>query len=191
MTDPTATDQQIQDMIDANLAIDPTDQNETNLKTINDIYLNNFAQGIYTLSDDDLAAITAIAQQCYVTGGPSVFQARSMYWIATGTTDLAFQDECVANTGSFRTRNPISNTSIYTFKVYPNPIGNDGQAHITSPDNGVMTLYDLQGQVVDRQPLVTGSDNIISIKNTTSSLLIYEVILADGKTIKGKLSNHN
>ena len=188
MTDPSKSDQQISDMITANLALDATDQNQSNYKLLNDIYLNYFAGQYSDLPADILATLTAIAQQCYVSGGASVFQARSMYWIATGSSDLSYTDDCIATTGSFRTKAPDTNllAANTSFKVYPNPIAKDGSFTILSPASGELHIYDLLGRIVSEQDLVKGN-NTIFVKST-ESMLIYVVALSGGATYKGKLA---
>ena len=157
----------------------------TNCK--NDLYLNNFAQGIYTLSDDDLAALTAVAQQCYVTGGPSVFQARSMYWIATNSSDFAFQDNCLANTGNQRMKAPDTTflVDIYTFKVFPNPLSGQSDINITSSEEGVISFSNLMGQVISIGNLVKG-DNRFDL-TSKGNIIFYQAQLSNGNLEKGKI----
>ena len=152
------------------------------MKLINDIYLRNFSAGYYDLYDDDLTSLLAVAQQCYVTGGPSVFEARSMYWIATGTSDLAFQDDCISTTGEFRTINPLPSKA---FKIYPNPVSGQGYINIESSKQGTIIFSNLMGQVINSVPISDGT-NSIQI-GVSDNIVFYELRFADGSVKNGKI----
>ena len=191
MIDPSASDQQIDDWIAQNLAINTTDQNEANLQVLNDLYLNYFAKGYsYDMTDDDLATLQSIAQQCYVVGGPSVLDARSLYWFVTNTADLQFQDDCIASTGYFKTKNPASIvlSANNKFKVYPSPVSSGSDIHIESGYNGIITFYNVLGQSIYSTNFVEG-DNIINREslNTNEGMLMYKSWGNDGTTKEGKL----
>jgi hypothetical protein len=84
-----------------------------------------------------------------------------MYWSATGTTDFAFADYCIATTGTLRTKAQAANmiAQVTTFSIFPNPINADGVTTIVSPDNGKLVIYDLLGRIVSEQDLVKGNNN--------------------------------
>jgi hypothetical protein len=52
---------------------------EDNQKTVNNIYLQTIAKGLSKLDSGQAAIINGIANQCPVSGGKSVYQARALY----------------------------------------------------------------------------------------------------------------
>jgi hypothetical protein len=173
-------------LIDKNDAVQPTDQNEANLKLINDIYLNYFAQGMYELDTPTLALLTSVAQQCYVKGGPSVFDARSMYWIATGTSSLQFQDDCIDATDNFRIKTP--STLKETFKIYPNPLHEGQNFILESSRDGYLVIYDILGREIMNNRINVGI-NELKLKSDLgqTELLFYKIQNEDGGINSGKL----
>jgi hypothetical protein len=71
---------------------------DQNMQWVNTIYLTYFREpsdslwqyGMLTDSNA-IAKLYSIASQCYLTGGPAVFQARSLYWIAVNDHPQLFQ----------------------------------------------------------------------------------------------------
>ncbi len=190
MTDPSKSDQQISDMISANLSLDPTDQNQSNYKLLNDIYLNYFAGQYSDLPADILATLTAIAQQCYVSGGPSVFQARSMYWIATGSSDLSYTDDCIATTGSFRSKAPanVAIANITQLNIYPNPVSSKSIINIDAIQGGTISFCNILGQKILTSDYVKGNNQLnFTDINIGTGLLFYKTKNNDGTSNEGKL----
>lgn len=126
---------------------------EGNEKQVNSIFLSTVAKGVYELTETQISELSMIAIQCPITGGNSVFTARSLLTLADDYTDyddfaLCLMSGVVLNTGP-DDGNTIENeeengrndtitqeengitlseeNTIYSrskFRVYPNPADN-------------------------------------------------------------------
>jgi len=177
----------------------PANIRDLNQQTVNNLYLTYFAktpdafyQTDSLMTDADLATLESIAAQCYVVGGPAVIQARSMYWIATNSMDLSFQDYCLNTTGFYKTNpNDAGSTETkmpYTFKVYPNPINKGNSINVFTSEPGDIEFYNALGQSIYRAKLNT-SINMFDCGqfDCETGIVFYKAKLQNGKTEIGKV----
>lgn len=75
-------------------------------------------------------------------------------------------------------------------KVYPNPMDQEATFEIKGPLNKTLTLnvYDMLGQVVRTEELITNSTATIQRQNLASGMYIYRILDASGQALKtGKI----
>lgn len=130
-----------------------------------------------------------IAQEYNVTSGPSVFYARSLYWNCTNNVVWEFADNCLYQTGFYKT-NPEDfghdfNLPSY-FKIYPNPLPESRRLVIESGDFGFAILYNTMGQESDSFNIKKGM-NFQYLKDMSAGVWGYKVKLESGQVYFGKL----
>jgi hypothetical protein len=180
----------------------PVDANETNLQTVNGLYLKYFRgsmDSVYpngNLMDSiDLNSIYSVASQCYLSGGPAVYLARSMYAVAIMDDSTQFSDDCTTvaarmahiNSGKDDSTVVVSD-SIYTFRVYPNPMDKQNGVNVSSSESGEIEFYDLLGQITYKARLLKG----ITVFNCSqlscdNNVILYKAKLQNGRIETGKI----
>ncbi|MFN8275839.1 MAG: T9SS type A sorting domain-containing protein [Chitinophagales bacterium] len=165
---------------------------EQNMQILNNIYINYFANylGTTAMPDSLKLKLKNIASQCYVTGGPSVFYARSLYWNCTNNVVWDFTDNCLYQTGFYKTNtaqvsNESSKTSLY-FKIYPNPLDNTKHLVIEAIDTGVFELFNPLGQEMFSISLKKGVNKNL-LRDISDGVYGYCVKLENGQIFNGKL----
>ncbi len=112
------------ELLVVNASIDPANLIEQNEKDVNEVYLTTLAAGIDTFNAGQTDVLWWIANQCPITGGPAVYQARAMLSLVSDS--LAYDDENLCGIaarikqeeikqGKFQ--NQLENYS----RIYPNP----------------------------------------------------------------------
>lgn len=162
--------------------IAPQNLSEANTKTIQEIYLQTYGRGDAQLDSAQLVLVEAIARQCFVFGGPSVFLARTMYYTATGSIDNSFQDFCLENYGSYKTEQVPSTENIAAkmlLSVSPNPVANGNELWITSNKPCKVKVYSSVGQQIDSFSVDTGA-NQVSLNNTSKGIYFLKFVSDNG-----------
>jgi hypothetical protein len=122
---------------------------DINLAAINDIYLTSFANGKNNLSADQVVAITEIATQCPLIGGPAVYLARPMAEVAG--IELEYNDAavCLSQGVSMKHANElqIENKSSQV-KIYPVPAKDAINFDLGYASFTKLTLYDCYGELL-------------------------------------------
>ena len=105
------------DFLFVNNNVSPRDSNEQNIQTVNALYLKYFLAPVDTIwhndtmmTNTDLATTYNIASKCYISGGPAVFLARSMYWAAVRDNSEQFDDNCTTGGSDQRMQRSQSQT---------------------------------------------------------------------------------
>jgi hypothetical protein len=141
-------------LISDNAAIPASYIFDFNEQTVNDIFLNTIASGIYTFDSLQQATLDSIAYQCPLTGGMAVFRARA---ILEGLTGEAFDDEVLCAEGQQGLMTPpgVNTIPFKTIVAYPNPAQNavtvrfahkidrGQQMALLSPLGQTIRVYDL------------------------------------------------
>ncbi len=124
---------------------------ELNEQTVNDIFLNTIASGIYSFDSLQQATLEAIAFQCPLTGGTAVFRARGLL---SQVGDYDFGDDVVncQETGN-RSANGSSEQIEYEggLRIYPNPASAEITVVLPNGVNGDYSriqLVDVSGRLV-------------------------------------------
>lgn len=92
---------------------------EQNRKTVDRIYLQTLARGIYTLTQNQRDSLWEIAIQCPAEGGNAVYEARSLYGLGLGTA--AFDDEQLCATEQRHAFSKQNTTQALAITLAPNP----------------------------------------------------------------------
>jgi len=150
---------------------------EENLRTLSSIYRETFTEGIDTLTPNQLVQIENIAQQCAMTGGPSVYIARSLRWVANGTIDYDYDDVCVAQTGSNKMAQTNQNLSTKTNCPYT--IQKQlGAVVITTDKLLTVQVVNTLGQIEENFTF-TG---VKELANNTNKLIVLRITDSSTKT---------
>ena len=124
---------------------------EINEQTVNDIFLNTIASGIYTFDSLQQATLESIAFQCPLTGGTAVFRARGLLSLVG---DYDFGDD-VVNCQEVGNRSAngdaLSPGTPAELKVFPNPGKGVFTVVLPAHERGRLLLTDLNGKVVSVQ----------------------------------------
>ncbi len=171
----------------ANNGIYPMTNSEWNQQQFNAIFLITLMQGNDSLTPQQIADLTAIAEQCPNEGGDAVWQARAMLdWVLH--TALNFSDSC--NGSSARFAAPEHTSAPPACKIFPNP--NAGIATIFYDLPGVkqatFEVLDLTGRVLHSIVLdPKTSQKKIELSGIANGPYLYRII-GDGQIIEtGKL----
>ncbi len=96
------------------------------------------------------------SKECYLTGGPAVLQARSMYFSLIGTVDNSFAENCITQTGSFKKEQEQKKLLPIAAKLYPNPLNSNAVLTIELPKSAYVKFYNGFGQLVLEKQLYEG-----------------------------------
>jgi hypothetical protein len=179
----------ISQAVSINGSIAPACTMEQNHKTFNDIYLATLGVGLNQFTVQQKTDLTSIAQQCPLTGGTSVYQARVLLSIINDSiTD--YNDNCTGNSNRSMiiennpTPIPIVNNS--AFKLYPNPNNGDMilEYNLTENEKGVISIYDLTGRIL-KQYTINSKNTLFNInENELNSGIYYYSIHVNEKIVK-------
>jgi hypothetical protein len=179
----------------------PIDDNETNLQVINGLYLKYFMGTMDSIfpsgnlmDSTDLNSVYNVASQCYLSGGPAVYLARSMYAVAIMDDSTQFSDDCTiyaARMSYASNSNEVKTAlvdSIYTFKIYPNPMDRENGVNVQSSEVGEITFYNLLGQITYKARLSKGITIFDCVQlSCENNIILYRAKLQSGKTETGKI----
>ncbi len=161
---------------------------EQNRLSVNDIYLNTIAGDIFELNTTQFQSLKMIAEQCPLSGGNAVFQARG---ILKAIGDNTYYDNELICTPAQQ------KSEVYTEKemiaeqleVYPNPT----KDIITIAFDGSLKsdlefkLYDVSGKQIQVFTLAKGQkEYTLNLANTTKGLYFYECKM-NRQVYKGKI----
>jgi hypothetical protein len=169
----------------ANQAIQDENQIELNKKTVNEIYLKTWAEGIMEFTPADSLTLLNIANQNTFTGGNGVVGARVML-------DLQLDDNSMPNNARITHQNNNIIEENNSVKVYPNPAKDYLTIEFfTTNDNKqlVLEIYNAMGVIVNSK-IINGNNNLtnISLKNIPSGCYNYKIknnneVIKNGKLV--------
>ncbi|MFN8276484.1 MAG: T9SS type A sorting domain-containing protein [Chitinophagales bacterium] len=175
------------------------DKFQQNQQQLNSLYLSFFSTSKPTLDSANLKKLFDIAKQCYITGGPAVFEARAMYWAAVDRVRWSFQDDCLVQTDYFKTNigdgmdvdSSIMNHKYAAIgvKVYPTLLDKSSILNIESTTAGVLYIFNELGQEVYETPLDSGTWQIDINLNSGCYQYMYKVnseMISFGKIVVNK-----
>jgi len=161
-------------------------------KTINEIYLNTFAQGEFTFTTEQMAQITEIAWQCPLKSATAVYKARGMYAIAYPYTRFDNYSICATQGLQYRmaqaeqTQQKVEEVKVLL--VFPNPSsgiiniqlsGNNNPAFYKIINSLGQQLYNWQNQ----EELQTVN---LATLGFSSGVYYIEAQIPEGKTYRQK-----
>lgn len=109
------------------------------------------ASGLFCRLVNEISNLQMIAAQCPFTGGPSVFEARSLLLLTN--SELVWEDDVLCSGSSARMTSKKPN---YIFaRVYPNPATNtiSLQYDLTSYSEARLEIIDTEGRKLKNQNL--------------------------------------
>lgn len=116
----------IQQYLSQNAAVTTTAVYETNERTVNDIFLNTVAQGIFDFTSSQKDSLDVIANQCPKMGGSVVYEARALYQLIEeknyNDQDICFPSHSALVNG---TGHDVNTASLPMVSIYPNPAGDE------------------------------------------------------------------
>jgi hypothetical protein len=153
---------------------------EINKKTVNDVYLNTWAQGRFEFTPQEYDALYAIAMQRPVLGGCGVYSARVMLGVEAEQMD------------SYRLRNPESNDNSAPLigKIYPNPAKDEAYFDYQLKDGqkGTVYVYSFTGQLLFGKDFNSENNRlVISTADFNNGLYFYRIIVDKAVVANEKL----
>jgi hypothetical protein len=165
-----------------NQSISPVNFIEKNQCSFNAIYLKKLADSQYEYTPGDLATLTQLANQCSMTGGNAVVQARNLLSVIENK-ELLFTEPCTSTPGE-KTKADLQNG----FQLYPNP--NDGNMTLeySISKNAELVITDLTGKPVCTYLLDKNSRQTpIACEGLSGGIYLYRVMV-DGEVVNsGKI----
>ncbi|OJV29189.1 MAG: hypothetical protein BGO32_07805 [Bacteroidetes bacterium 37-13] len=181
-------------LLSENESIIPTTRHEQNIQKLNALKLRHalqlFTGNIAALYPNatDSAELRALAAECYVTGGPSIFAARAYWNVVYQKNDNSFQDYCLETTGYYKTDSVAGKgNSLELFKVFPTVIDKGNTLNILSSEMGKLKLFDISGRIIQEVSFVKGENRIQLFEFISSQIVLYDVTMSSGKKYNGKI----
>jgi hypothetical protein len=180
-----------------NAAIQPVLLQEFNQKAVNDIYFSTIPKGLPLNTTgrgaNHIAILTQIAAQCPYTGGPAVYEARSLL-AAHSSTDYDDQSICAAAGINYRQTKPKSPTTKednFKANLMPNPAAT--QVLLVFQNNaaqvGKICLLNALGQEVLSTNYSGNTHQILDIEVVVNGIYFVQFVSdANEITHIGKLS---
>ncbi|MBX2908512.1 MAG: hypothetical protein KF706_02690 [Chitinophagales bacterium] len=136
----------------------------------------------------DSTELRALAAECYVTGGPSIFAARAYWNVVYQKNDNSFQDYCFETTGYYKT-DSIANkeNSLELFKVYPTVLERGSFLNINATEPGIIKLMDISGKILIQSEFKKGVNKLQLFELASSQLLLYDAVIISGNKYNGKI----
>ncbi len=159
---------------------------ENNQKVFNTLYLNYLNNNEYIFTQTEKDELFAIAEQCPLEGGSSVWQARVLY--STIENDWTeFADNCNTAARQMTVENTTTVDQTDTrFKLYPNP--NNGQMileyTIEKNEETVLNIYDIAGKLISTYLINSNNKKIAINENSLDGGIYYYSISVNGKSVK-------
>ena len=149
--------------------------------TVGPIYLNTWAQGNYTLTNDQISTLFDIANYDPATNGDAVYTARVMLNINPDNQNL---DYTLAPKGY---PSLIKENSV---KVYPNPAKKQFTIEFNDiiNSNALIEIYGNMGNLVHSEIMQSGVYiQNINVSQLKDGLYYYRIIMNDSNISSGKL----
>ncbi len=156
-----------------------------NQQTANEMILRKLINSKYVYNTADINTLTSIANQCPISGGDAVYQARVLLMTIENNV-IEFVDNCNEKP-STRSESGVSITAtnqitaLSTYKLYPNP--NDGnmifEYSLSAQSTGMFVLYDITGRMINKYKLTEGQSNSLKISESglDNGVYFYSVII--------------
>lgn len=166
--------------ISSNNGINALTNPEWNQQQFNAIFLATIMQGNDSLTIQQLADLTAIAEQCPNEGGDAVWQSRAMLdWVLH--TALDYSDSCTGASARFAAQDNADQHHLS--RVFPNPNAGAVTVEYQLPEVKVATfeVLDLTGRVIFTTSLdPKTSQQMVELPGIANGPYIYKII-GDGE----------
>jgi len=172
--------------------ITPMSPLESNQKSVNEIYLQSFLAQGGNLTQNQIAVLKAIGQQCPQTGGLAVSTALSMLpnckKARLNTCALVPVDNVLpmsSSSGGHGFKSPVRQRG--DAWLYPNPAGSSFFVNLSEGNTGILTITDISGKTLHTLSLgIAGGPTEIS-QNLSSGVYLVRVICDSGAVFTEKL----
>jgi hypothetical protein len=170
--------------ISVNNSISETANYDIQHKNVNSIFLETFALGNFSLSDEQRTTLLDIASQHPWDYGKAVYEARAML-------DTNFDDEGISS-GLRLGKNEIKteqkkitvSKNKTEFKLYPNPNNGEMVLEYALEKDGYFMLYDFTGRLVANQSISSKANSKRINESNLSSGIYYGIIkTSDGAIV--------
>lgn len=163
-----------------NSSITPENLSEENEKLLNKIYLETWGKYIFEFDSTQTAALEEIAYQNPISGGASVYGARTMLNIDISDN---FGEVSLRQRGSDIA---LPENKYLKGKVVPNPTTGEFKFVFDSPisSKGILEVYDLVGNLVKRQLIYKDQEEVkMNMSANVSGMYLIKIIV--GESILG------
>ncbi len=164
MLTPNLIQSRIIDAETKNNTINPQGNFEFNQKIVNSIILTSVARGRSEFTNDEILDLQMVASQCPFTGGPAVYEARSLLLLTDA--ELLWEDDIICTGSSAR---HAATNNFYSFVgIFPNPASEKItiQYDLSFYSNARMEILDAQGRKLSNQNIDTKDYSLdINISN--------------------------
>jgi hypothetical protein len=148
-----------------NDSIAVTEIYEINEKGVNEIYLSWLSTTFGALDSVEMAALTAIAEQCPFEGGNAVYRARA-FWAVLTQEYVTYNDSLLCAPLELLAVPQQTGTLFQSahdergLRIYPNPAQNEINITWNAPEevSGTLEVYDVFGRQMLRQTLAAGTN---------------------------------
>jgi hypothetical protein len=177
------------ELLAGNSALNVENDITANTKLLNEIYFSTFGKGIYTFTDTQLQLLKTIAIQCPVSGGPSVYGARSLL---SGCYDTTYDDSDIClQAGILKSlQNPVMVNEQIQYNFYPNPASENLTItwNIPLDEQAELNLYNTTGQRIFTQRILLKNTAVnIDISGMSSGIYSIELVRQSVVRKMGKL----
>jgi hypothetical protein len=158
----------------------------TNEKAVNGIFLNTMGIGVYRFTTSQLSSLQSVAAQCPLSGGESVYWARTMLEGVLGITTL-YDDEalCLQSID----RQDMEQHGDQLVRIYPNPNSGSFTLYYQLEQNQStpFLLYNALGQDVHHSLLPGTTGNIAMQLDHLAPGIYFYVVPGVSAPISGRL----
>ena len=151
-------------------------------KQVNEIYLNTFAEGNYSLTQEQIEILMPIAVN-YTPweGGDAVYIARQM---------LNLDDEVIEADFAKSPKTQPTNAKTMNARLYPNPASDEVMIAFDKAlnSNAVLEIYGYAGNLLQSNQLKSGYQYIsVTVKDLKAGLYFYKITSDNEVVCKNKL----
>jgi len=171
-----------------NDAISTAEIFETNQKSYNEVYLQTIAKDIFEFTTNQQEIIANIADQCPLTGGRAVLNARA---IRSFYEQVQYDDTKCQRTEERNYDNKLQQDEVseLEFYVFPNPAKDLITISLNQPlnDNTVLLVSDMLGNNIIQRELKAGISNVeVGVQQLTSGVYTVHIFNEQGLTTTSK-----
>ncbi len=152
-----------------NSQVTPENLIEYNEKTVNEIYLQTWAEDIFVLTTEQIQTLNDIALQNPISGGPAVYTARVMLNI--DVNDFGEEEQNRIATGG---KTPGEREIM----LYPNPANGEAifKCNLFEGEKGMLDIYDVLGTNIESYALKEGANEInLNTKNLSAGVYVFKI----------------
>jgi hypothetical protein len=159
---------------------------EQNRKTVLKTWLESVGAGNHSLSAQQMADITPIAEGCPLLEGSAVYMARALYRL---NIPKEFVDDSLCLTVGDRSEGVQGSRLDNNLRLIPNPAGNSVQLsglNVSNVEPGIIRMYDMNG-ILKMTMTANSPSLVIPLATLPSGMYLCTVQMSDGGVQNVKL----